>query len=801
MVLKAILLSKFNRMAFYILILYTFQALDLQFPAGKNFRGAHRQPGPKRRIDSMNRKMLYYISLAVLLVSIFQTDASAQRRRKRNQNKTVLYQLDTLKQPVPLNRQFIHRKIDQEQKSADVSDGKIDNMIYFSEDTNVTNSLTRAVLRDIDRIQIMIENLPANGYDPSIDNQTKIRYLTAVWELMRSYNINVNVDPVYYRRRVYNMRDMLIALHENKAMPFFKENVNVYTLDNSPYLFQEGTEERTFIYTEMGRKEPEMMIKRLAEYAKEPFAEEIITAAAKVVPSDIFNFASSTNYTLSGAIARTKDPLVQTIVRIARESRSPLKAMPFLGDIHNGHKTIAEIDKITSNQDLFFENLVRLKLENEVMGSDTYTDELRYRGLKYVRDMNDLHDSPDAVRFKSIEKFSPEALYFIMVYGQDEIYTSSFLGTFKRMLERMTPMKGDELLARVHRDRFRTFIRMCAGYNTIGQFLGTIDADKKTALMKDFIAGLENGKEEDLEDAVDVADAFGSLRDPELIAFLEQEVKNNYENAYKARSRKGVIVYGLLATLFEGMKTSDNPELARQQSEKLSLPPITLVPYRNLVNDSGVIYQQFFFYGDDDGKSSYASFLGNFKDGKWKVTTNENWATITSTSGKPIVIYANLPLAEPKDEEAQAKLGEYLTSRNIKPKIMVHRGHSYHLPVTMDKLIKESRVVVLGSCGGYHNLGTVLDHSPDAHIISSKQVGSMSVNEPIVKAINDQLLAGKDIDWITMWKGLEAQFSAKKNAKAKELFDDYIPPHKNLGAIFIKAYRRQFSTDDEEEEG
>jgi hypothetical protein len=27
--------------------------------------------------------------------------------------------------------------------------------------------------------------------------------------------------------------------------------------------------------------------------------------------------------------------------------------------------------------------------------------------------------------------------------------------------------------------------------------------------------------------------------------------------------------------------------------------------------------------------------------------------------------------------------------------------------------------------------------------------------------------------------------------KYKETFDDYVPPHKNLGAIFITAYKRQ----------
>ncbi len=103
----------------------------------------------------------------------------------------------------------------------------------------------------------------------------------------------------------------------------------------------------------------------------------------------------------------------------------------------------------------------------------------------------------------------------------------------------------------------------------------------------------------------------------------------------------------------------------------------------------------------------------------------------------------------------------------------------------MAQIQPSARIVVLGSCGGYNNLNDVLTISPDAHIISSKQVGTKTVNEPILQAINNTLRSGKDIDWIPMWRDLGKQFSGA----AKEKFDDYIPPYKNLGAIFIKAYR------------
>ncbi len=747
----------------------------------------------------MNRTHLFFLLPLLACMLSLHTDAQTIKTRKKDEKKKEpsIYELDTLLQPIPRNRQMWHDKIDHEQNRADITDGVSRNKeLYYTEDSVINKALSTAVFPVIDQMQKMVENLPAKSRDAVMDNQEKIRCLKAINQVLLTFNADVKADPVYYRKQIYNMRDLIIARNEGTSMDFVKKNLNFQTLNNVKHLFDPTSPERVFIFTEMGKLEPQSMIKRLSEFANESYADDVIAAAAKVVPNELFNYASSTNYTLSNAVKRSKDPLVQTIVRISQESKSPLKAMPFLYDVYTKKKTIAEIDAITANHDLFYENLVRLKLENVQLGGDTYTDELKYRGLKYVREMNDLHEEKDPVRFRCIEKFPPEVLYFIMVYGQDEIYTSSFLGTYKRMIERMKPMTGDQLLEKVHRDKFRTFIRMCAGYNTLSSFLGTMDAENKNNLMRSFIAGLEQGKDDDLEDAVDVADAFGSIEDSSLAVFLEKQVKDNYEASYKFRSKKGVIVYGLLATLFEGLKGMDSTTAA-MQSDKLNLPPISMVLNKNLVNDSGTVYQQVFFYGDEDGKVSYGSFLGNFPKDKWKIVTNKYWSEITSLQGKKIVIYANLPIPEPGDEEAQKALRRYLDSLEIHPAVIVHRGHSYHLPLTIDQLQRETKIVMLGSCGGYHNLGKVLDHSPDAHIISSKQVGSMSVNEPIIKTINDQLLAGNDVDWISSWRGLNGYFSVKGREKPKEMFDDYIPPHKNLGAIFIKAYRKMLSGFDE----
>jgi hypothetical protein len=183
--------------------------------------------------------------------------------------------------------------------------------------------------------------------------------------------------------------------------------------------------------------------------------------------------------------------------------------------------------------------------------------------------------------------------------------------------------------------------------------------------------------------------------------------------------------------------------------------------------------------------------MTQFKGKKeWKTETKENWVEIKSVIGKPVWIFANLPLDNTAGDDPDAKAQEMLTGHllelGLEPTIVIHRGHSYHLKYTIEQLPYTAKVIILGSCGSYQNLSAVLKVCPEAHIISSKEVGTKLVNEPVLKEINDALLGGHSLDWAQTWGRLSKMFST---GYAKERFDNYIPPHKNLGALFIKAYK------------
>jgi hypothetical protein len=210
------------------------------------------------------------------------------------------------------------------------------------------------------------------------------------------------------------------------------------------------------------------------------------------------------------------------------------------------------------------------------------------------------------------------------------------------------------------------------------------------------------------------------------------------------------------------------------------------MPNQLLRDTSKRIVIQQFFYGDKDGRTFFDAFVAQFRNANWRIIRKPQWVEVQSVRGAPVTIYSNLPLDEKQelDTKSQDELIAYMEENDIEPTVVIHRGHSYYLNSTISKLPSTGKVILVGSCGGYQMLNKVLEICPGAHIISSKQVGAGMINQGMINLIADQLRQGKDLNWPSIWRTLSGQF----HGSAEEKFDDYVPPYKNLGAIFITAY-------------
>ena len=89
----------------------------------------------------------------------------------------------------------------------------------------------------------------------------------------------------------------------------------------------------------------------------------------------------------------------------------------------------------------------------------------------------------------------------------------------------------------------------------------------------------------------------------------------------------------------------------------------------------------------------------------------------------------------------------------------------------------------MGNCGGYTLLETILRKAPKAHILTTKGLGTLPINDPLLKALNDYFLKSKDMTWRSFWRQAEAALG--KNPR----FVDYVPPDQNAGVVFLTAYR------------
>jgi hypothetical protein len=725
---------------------------------------------------------------------------------------------------VAQDRMIWHDRVDQAQQRLIVlGNGKNDSVIRLTKDDAINLQITDALCRGVDDLQQEIE------FDSTLNTNGKKRYLRGLEDMLTGF------ERAYQAKQIpASMAPDLVAAF-SEAMQLDKKSLSIepviaahpYAVGNIlvecfllPSPNQGVAPSRLLLTRRYCEMHPGLIFSYLSSHRGLPFEDSLIIVAGHHDIGQLYNYAAAGD-NLAWRIRNSKDSLVHTVAMLAN-SRSGQLYFPFLDELVSGKLSTDDIDKVKDDNLNYFRLLVRIRLDyaarilpplrDTPLEMNALTTMLEKKSKQvFVNEINALHtvENP-AARFKILDPLTPEELYYIIVLSEDEIYTSSYLGVYDRIFQRMRQPFGDSLLMAVHGDYFRKFIKMAAAYNKLEHFLGTMDKQNAGIVMKSFVIHLENAGE---EEAVDVADSYSSIveKSPSLAQYILGEVKGNYEKDVAEGNKKGVIIYHLLETLFESADTAGHTDL----SATLGIPSIYTVDHRSLVDDSGRVVEQVYFYGDKDkdGQNSYEDFMALFRrhyggggggvrpakghrpvrpEGKpeWKIVENPQWTTITSTRGKPVLIFANKPLLgdDDPDDKAQKALGAYLEAHHLRPTIVIHRGHSYHVKYTIGQMAPTARIVVLGSCGGYNNLSEVLNKSEDAHIISSKQVGTRTVNEPILEAINNTLIAGKDIEWLPMWRELEARF--QNDPAGKEKFEDYIPPYKNLGAIFIKAYRK-----------
>jgi hypothetical protein len=673
-----------------------------------------------------------------------------------------------------------------------------DFLMTTSVNDNIKKELQRFAVNDVNNIQNNLQYLATASRDRRIKGIRSLSYfMKEIKQQFQDKKLNQFDIPLIVKKYKQTLTDLLNKKTDDPIEKNFKDLDwrSCQLLANAFWEFDEKKQMTDMSAYKRVVETPEYIFSFLENKPGFFYTDLLILFMAKNYPEQLLAYLQkNSNGTVVNSIRSQKNIYVQQLLSFSSNSLSTELA-PFTEQIANNELTIDDILTKRKKVNDYFQLLVNTIMSNNEkaeQGENPQFQKALFNALSeksldfYVKKVNELHSSPDGVRFQSVQALRPQDLYYIIVSADEEMYTSTYLGLYKRLLGHFKGQPADSVLTLVHNDRFRKFVRIAATYNTLTDFLRLMPPEKSKSLIHTFVSDIENGDDDEaVANATDVADAFIALSKDSLFnSYVKQELADGLRKSARNDRSQTRRLYSILQRVYKLVNNDESESNLSASYKKLSLA--------SLKDKSGTISELVLFYGDDDGKTSFNSFMSLFKDkSQWDVSTNDSWVTISSLLGQPIKIYANLPLntEDEKDLAAQEALSAYLKQQSIEPSILIHRGHSYHLSNTLRYLDASVKLAILGSCGGYKNMKRIMQLNYDVHIIASKQVGSMAVNDPLLRQLNNNLLDSKNLDWVTFWDELNTKF--KNDSNALKLFEEYIPPYKNVSAYVIRLYNYQ----------
>ena len=556
-----------------------------------------------------------------------------------------------------------------------------------------------------------------------------------------------------------------------------KENPD-YILEHLDSIIDESWSEEIIKNAFEKTDNTEMISRKAYTLCMKEWGKELYIKAMKEDPTLMRFFDGK----LLNQLRASKDTEFQALLDITqKELKYGKKIHLFLLAKDIGEKKLdsEKAERIASDNVTFF-NYFAVNPEN--LDREASQDEIKNISLNIIRVINSLHNADNSKRFALLRNFSSQGLYTLMVCGSEELYTSSYNGAFDILLDKMKKennISGDDLLRETGFKGFRTFVEIASRYNRLGEFLATMSKEEQNKTMQKIINGIGEEKDAPREASV-VADIFSTIKNPEMVSFFHENTKNNYLKAEKDKNNELKVLYGLLASILEH-KAKSNDDWFNKIGRQYNIPSNDNITHNELFGLKDVNIQEYFFYNDEDGKISYHDFINTYqRDKNWMIKDKGEYIVINSEkNGKRIEIYANKP---EKCETAHDSIEKELNGKQLSPEIIVHRGHSYYVERTLPNVTDKTKLVFLGSCGGYKEISNIMEINSNSQIIATKGKGTGLINEPLLKMLNDEILLGQDIIWNDFWQKASAKFKDNRD------FQNYISPDKNQSFLFLRGY-------------
>jgi hypothetical protein len=394
----------------------------------------------------------------------------------------------------------------------------------------------------------------------------------------------------------------------------------------------------------------------------------------------------------------------------------------------------------------------------------------------FVGPINQLHESADRERYYVLRGLTPQELYLIMVGGSAEFYTSSFTYTFNLWLKEVEKQGIDSFFNGINYYEFGKFLNVTSGYGLFRKFIEKMDQNNFARVFSKYLATNINSSRTDRQLIVDGMSCSEILWEVRGFPEARNSLLASLTEAKAKQQQADVLVQRMYTSFSHILQDSLEGRLKAIQDE-YNVMAVQRLKLKDTIVQVGL------FYDDEDGASSFRNYLSFLPESSWSREDRGSYMVFRSKTGNPFYIFLNKPNSEKGELAAQQEMLAAVENEGLQISYFTHRGHSYHLLKSLKLLPQSSQIVYLGSCGGYNEVYKVFEANPDAHIISTRNVGSRFINDPILSRINQKAIANENIPWNEIWSSLDKSFTSKNT---RDLFSAYIPPNRYIGIMFIR---------------
>lgn len=148
------------------------------------------------------------------------------------------------------------------------------------------------------------------------------------------------------------------------------------------------------------------------------------------------------------------------------------------------------------------------------------------------------------------------------------------------------------------------------------------------------------------------------------------------------------------------------------------------------------------------GKESAYSFIDR---GVYIEITTQN-----SSRSRRLVMYITKP--DQSEDDIEKAINKIKGQRRIHS--VVHGGHSYHAKKSLTSISDDTSLVVYRSCGGAVETPLAFEINRGVQVVGTEGVGMVDLNVPLLNAVNQHIIEGKDLIWSKEWERLGEKFAS-----------------------------------------